>query len=424
MPSLYRHGLLRIALLCALFFTFRAAARAQSKGEGSFSDTQLAFVKGWIMERAPECPADIAGLVATQFLDDLQSNHPASFEQLMSPGFQSSEFESTLLRDIASHLTGPSWVALKERLAVRRVRFLTAKGDSASAGHPEDPAAIVARIRASSDIHYRRLLDGKIEDDDLSYFIKRGAPGSDVSRSEEDHQQRPLTADEIVADFSRHNQEGAALQKIQAYVIEGDVESQANGIVHLLMFKLRRDYVRVVVMKDGLTRSVIAGHDGAYWRQVPGGPPSDLGKAASTEMDNVGEFADPLFAEEAYIFTRLPDGAGASGAFYRIGVKRPNGSGFVAHIDPSNLREIGRDEENGSTSSNSDFRSVAGVIIPFRQESTDAKGAKTVFRVSRFTPNSGVTEVMFLRPGPRDQGYFEIERLLAASDPVNQHTIK
>jgi hypothetical protein len=376
------------------------------------------------MERAPECPPDIAGIVATQFMDDLQTNHPASFEQLMSPKFPSNEFESTLLRDIASHLNGPSWTALKERLAVRRVRFLVGKGDFDGASHPEDPAAIVARIRTSSDIHYRRLLDGKIEDDDLSFFIKKGEPGNEASRTVEDHMQRPVTADDIISDFSRRNQDGASLRRIQAYVIEGDVESQSNRTVHLLMFKLRPDFVRVVVMKDGLSRSVIAGHGGAYWRQAPGGITEDLGKAASAEMDNIGEFADPLFAEEAYLFSRLPDGAGASGTFFRIGVKRPNGSGFVAHIDPATLHEIGREEENGATSVNSDFRNIAGVTIAFHQESTDAKGIKTVFQISRFTPNSGVTQVMFSQPGPRDQGYFEIERLLAASDSPKPPIVK
>jgi hypothetical protein len=63
----------------------------------------------------------------------------------------------------------------------------------------------------------------------------------------------------------------------------------------------------------------------------------------------------------------------------------------------------------------SDFRKVAGITLPFREESTDSKGARTAFQISRFTPNPGLTQVIFDPPPPRDQGYFQIERLIARS---------
>jgi hypothetical protein len=415
MFSHLRHALLPAFLLCALGCASLSAAGDDSRNPSGFSETQLAFVKGWILERAPECPQDVADVVAAQFLDDLQTNHPAKFDQLLSGGIPSNEFEPTLLRELSAHLPGPSWSALREHLALRRVQLLISSGAIAGGSAQEDAAGVVARIRAGSDLYYRRLIDGKIEDDDLALVVRKYQPGGDPAKGAEAPRPKALTAQDIVLEYARRNVDGSSIQKLHGYVVEGDVDTASVGAMHLVLFKLRPDFVRMVFMKDGVTRSVVAGHAGAYWRQAPGKAPEGVGENSIAEMRNVGEFIDPLFADGGFTYERLPDGGGPSGAYYRIAVTRPSGSNYVARIDPSDFHQIGREEDKGAVSVYSDFRKVAGISVAFRQETTDAKGARSVFKVSRFTPNPGLAQALFDPPPPRDQAYFDIERLVARS---------
>jgi hypothetical protein len=422
MSHFFRHALVRSALFLAFAGTVRLSAGDDTSSASPYSDAQSAFVRGWIMEKAPECPPDVADASATQFLDDLKTNQPAAFDQLLLPEFPSAKFESSLLRDVSAHLAGPSWTSLKERLAVLRVSSLLGAGSPSSANRAEDASAIVDHLKKSSDDLYRRILSGKIEDDDLLYLMSKGhAP--DAGSSIELPQKKILTADDIVSEYSRHNQDGSSLEKLRAYVFEGDVEAKA-GNSHIILFKLRPDYVRIVVTKDGLTRSVTAGHAGQYWRQAPGGEPQDIGASARTELETLGEFADPLYAEGDYVFASLPDGSTSGGPCYRISVKRPGAPGYVAVIDPSTFHQIGREDANGVVSTMSDFRKVAGVTVAFRQEADDGKGNRTVLQMTRFTPNPGLTEVLFSPPTPHDQGYFNIERLIARAASEGSRAVR
>ena len=420
MLSSIRQVVLSAVFACTLFTVPRVLAGEDlAGGAGGFTEAQITVVTDWIRDLAPECPASASGEVAVQFLDQLQSGHPAEFDLILAPNFRSPEYESLLIRDIAGHLSGASWSALKEKLAVQRLRTLIQAGEGPTASKPEDAAALFAQIKSGSDIYFRRLLDGKIEDDDLSTLMKKGRRAAEPAEASPPARPASLSADEIVAEFSRHNQEGAAVTKLKAYVTDGMMDTPTTGSLRVIMFKLRPDFFRMVVMKDGLVRSVIAGHGSEYWQQVPGGAPTRLPLSGADEVKRVGEFLDPLFSEDGgATFERLPDGHAGAASYYRIGVHLADGSSYVTRVEIGTFRELGREWPNGSVSQCADFRQVGGLTIAFYEATTRANGTQGIFRLNRFSPNPGLSQAFFEAPQGSDQGFFAMDRLIARRSPA------
>jgi hypothetical protein len=126
----------------------------------------------------------------------------------------------------------------------------------------------------------------------------------------------------------------------------------------------------------------------------------------------LGEFFDPLFVEEGVSYERLADGTSGGQKFYRLSVRRSDGSSYVAQIDMETFRETGREEADGGNTRYSDFRQVAGVTIAFREEATDKEGRKGVLELVRVMPNPGLIQDLFEPEAQGEQTYFAIEQLL------------
>src|ERR1700679_2013455 len=102
MSPLPRHRPLpAIFLSCLAACAFPARAANTPTITVGYTDAQVAYVRGWILERAPGSPPEVVQDVTNQFLDDLQTNHPSQFDQLLDPAFPAKDYESTLLRDLA-----------------------------------------------------------------------------------------------------------------------------------------------------------------------------------------------------------------------------------------------------------------------------------------------------------------------------------
>jgi hypothetical protein len=420
MPPFFRQLQIPICVvLLTLACGSKAAATDIPNAPGGFTEAQLAVARALVRQEAPDCPTEVVDAVSGQFLDDLQTNHPSAFDQLLAPDFPAKQFETSLIRDVGSHLSGPQWDALKEQLATHRIQAIIASGEGPSGVPASEAPGIMARIKATPDpLYFQRLVNGKIEDDDLVVLIKKNLSEGEQPKKPEAVQAKVLTAEDIVAEFGRRNQEGDSVASLRAFVIDGTLETGDSGPVEVILFKLRPDYFRMVVLKDGLTQSIVAGHAGKYWRQKPGTPPEPVRPEAAADLQRLGEFLDPLFAEEGYTFERLPDSTDGPVHLYRVAVRRIDGSRYVARIDPSTFHEVGRETGAGADSTRSDFRQVAGITLAFREDSTNAHGVKSVFRINRFTPNPGLVGVLFDPPPAEDQGYFDIERLLARSVSV------
>jgi len=377
------------------------------------SDARLARVTGWIRERAPGCPQDLNVLAAQRFLEDLQERHPDQLDRLLADDFPVREVESTLLQQVATQLKGSQWNDLREELARRRVEAVLAQQGSGKTAINADAASMMAKIKDSSQVQYRRLLDGRMEEDGLELLLKK-LRGGDVPRSvPAGAETRLLTAAEIVSEFSRHNQVGSALQRLRAYTVEARLKTASGEEQHLLLFKMRPHRFRLVVQVAGSTRIVVAGDGNRYWEQAPGQetqivPPDKIGTRRY-----FGEFLDPMFAEEGFSFGRLADDSSGGRRFYRITVRRSDGSHYIAQIDMEKFQEIGREEADGGSTQYSDFRQVAGVTIAFHEEATDREGRKGQLDIVRITPNPGLIEDIFEPDAQAGQGYFAVEQLLA-----------
>lgn len=374
-----------------------------------FAPAQMDFVQSWIRQAAPECPVDARAAVAQEFLEKLQLSEPAKLDRLLSSDFPARQFDSLLLRCAGAKLTGTAQAPLREKIAARRIAILLAQEHRGAAETP----AQVAKIKAASDFQYHRLLEGRIDDDELLLLLKK--PGQTEAKpvTTAPVVQKTLNAGEIVSEFARHNQVGTALLRLKAYAVEGRLTTGPGQVQQLLLFKMRPDRFRLVMQSGGLTRYLLGADHDRFWQQSAGQPYQVADGKNMGARRYLAEFTDPLFAREGYTFELLPEGGAGDRKYYRIGVHRSDGSGYVAWIDRGTYRLIGREEDNQAVARYTDFREVAGVTFAFREEVTDRAGRKVVLEISRITPNPGLMRDFFHPETEAGLDYFQLEKAAA-----------
>jgi hypothetical protein len=383
-----------------------------------FSDAQLARVSGWMRELAPSCPPAAFASAAQHFLEELQWRQPDSLERLLTDGVSAKDFSSMLLRHLAAQLTAAPQAALREELARLRVQVLLAQGDKTSASTSQAATALIEKLKGTSQVYYRRLLEGRIEDEDLIPLLADARQAGMAPAPLASAKPKELTAADILAEFSRRNQKDLALDHLRAYTIDGTLTEFGGNTERLLLFKLRPDRFRLHVLVGDSTRYILSADGSQFWQQVPSGkPPQVVSRESLGPRVYLSEFINPLFGElENYTFKRIEDGVVDGRKIYRISVLRADGSHYVAGIDAENFREVGEEYTGGIRVRYSDFREVAGLTMAFREETSDAKGHRDVFVLTRFTANPGLVQEFF-ETTPHDLNYFAFERL-AARAPV------
>ncbi len=375
-----------------------------------FSDAQLARVSGWMRELAPSCPPAALASAAQHFLEELQWRQPDILEHLLTGNISARDFKSMLLRHLAMQLTAAPQAALREELARQRVQGLLAHGDSAAT--PQSAAGLIEKLKGASQVYYRRLLEGRIEDEDLIPLLTDASQASTASAPPALAKAKVWTAADIMAEFLRRNQKDLALGHLRAYTIDGKL-TEAGGRERLLLFKLRPDRFRLHVLVGDTTRYILSDDGTQFWQQVPGGKPQVVSRDSLGARIYLAEFLNPLFGEmESYAFKRIEDGTLDGRKIYRIAVLRADGSQYVAGIDADNFHEVSDEFAGGIRVRYSDFREAAGVTVAFREETSDAKGHKDVFVITRFTANPGLVQEFF-ETTPRDLNYFAFEQLSA-----------
>ena len=397
--------------------TFALPPASSQSSVSLFNEAQITFVQNWIWAKAPECPANLTTVVAQHFLAELQAEHPEKLDRLLFADFPASEFESALLRHVGAQLTAPAQSALREAVALRRIRLMLA-------GEKNTPtpaaAALLAKIQDASPSQSRRLLEGRLEDDDLVLLLKKVRQSGMTQKEPAPLKPKLLNAADIVAEFSRHNQAGSALQRLQAYTVEGKLKTATGEEQELLLFKLRPNRFRLVVRSAGLTRLILASDGSRFWQQSPGQPPQVVPAQEMGSRIYLAEFADPLFGGESYTFERREDGTVGGRKFHRIAVHRPDASEYVACIDTETFREIARENPDRSVARYTDFHEIGGVTYAFREEVADQAGRTGQFTITRLTPNPGLIQDLFELPSAQNVNYFKIEQLLASAAPTGK----
>ncbi len=387
-----------------------------------FSDAQLARVGGWLQEMAPSAPSAAIAAAAQHFLEDLQWQHPDKLDRLLAGDFPRQDFESTLLRDLAAQLAGAPQAALREELARRRVQTLLALQNGAAHPTAQDAAALIEKLKGISQVYYRRLLEGRMEDEDLMPLLKDARQTGTAAGPVAAAAPKVLAAADILSEFSRHNQTGSALERLQAYSIEGKLNLPSGETQRIVLFKLRPDRLRLHVLAGETLRYLLANDGTHFWQQAPGGKPQNVSPDSIGSRRYLREFVNPLFGQEKdYIFERLADGSLDGRKTYRIAVRRADGSQYVACIDPDSFHEIGGEYQDGVRVRYSDFRTIAGFTMAFREETVDREGHKGVFELTKFNANPGLVQEFFEEPVEgRDLSYFAFEQLSTGAPASSQ----
>ena len=395
---------------------------AAKPAPSAFSDAQVAFVLAWIHEKAPECPPEAAAAAAEKFLGEVQLQNPAALDRLPGPDFPTREFESALLRAIGRQLTGASLSTIRETVALRRIEAVLATQAGSAPIPPRAAAEVVGKIKDRSPVNYRRLLEGRTEDDELLRLCRQ-ASESDTETKKPVVAAKPkvLTAEEIVADFSRRNQTSvAAAARLRAYAIEARLVPAMGEEQQFSLYRLRPGRFRLVLRSNGAARMIV-GFDGEhFWRKLPGQPAQPVPPAEIGELRHLGEFLDPLLEGEGGSFQRLEDGSADGRKYYRISVKRTDGSGYVAQIEPDKFQELGRENPDGSRIRFAERHDFAGLMIAHREETMYPDGRKGLLEITRMTANPGLVGALFTPPAEGELDWFTLERVLAGTPAAAQ----
>ena len=253
-----------------------------------------------------------------------------------------------------------------------------------------------------------------MDDDELALLLRKLREPAGDAPAREPAKPRELTAADLVAEFARRNQDGAAAQRLRALAFEIEFTPASGESLEMFLFRLRPDRFRLVVRSGGTTRTITAYDGTGYWQLVPGQPARALPAAAIGELRHLREFLDPLLAESGFTFERLADGTSEGRNVYRIAVKRPDASGHVALIDQETFRHIGRETASKQLVRYSDFRAVGGVTLPHREEIFEADGKRSATVViRRASADPGLVQALFATPESGSPDYFALEGMLA-----------
>lgn len=373
------------------------------------ADSRLAKITEWILREEPAYPAQFLVAAAQRLIDDQGVRRADALEAILNGGAPSAGDRSALLRHMAAALTTPQQAAMRETIA--KARILAVLNDAEPGNAPADPADLLGKIKTASQVQHRRVLEGRVEDDELVSLLKKArGDAPTVARKIEP---KVLSAADIVSEFSRKNIAGTALDRLQAYSIEATMRPPAGEPREILLVRMRPDRFRLSIKSGGLTQQVISTGSRGYWTHAPGQVPKAVTAEALGDLVRLGEFLNPFLRQEGSEFVRLDDGSFDGRAVHRIRVTRADGSHYDSCIDRETFREIGREHPGGSVTRFSDFRDVAGIAFAFREETTDAAGQKTVVEIARIRPNHGIVPSYFEPPESNDAFY--IDRLTAST---------
>jgi hypothetical protein len=372
----------------------------------NFNQGQLAKVGGWIREISPNLTPEVVLGASQRFLEELRHRQPELFDRLSGETVNAGQFESALLMHTGVQLDGAQ-IQLRESLALRRVELFLRSGTGPSL----DATASMAKIKGLSQLYYRRLVEGRIDDDELIALLKRVQQGPASAKPVATAKPQALTAAEIVSEFSRRHQSGSTLARLRAYTIEGTMKNPGGEEQTLQIFRLRPDRFRMQVRVNEMTRLIVAGDGVRYWYQAAGSSPEYITAEQVGSRIQLAEFTNLLFGDERCVYERVEDGEREGKKTYRVAIKRPDSSRYVAIVDAETFHEIGEEFPDGARATYSDFREVAGLTLPFTEETVDKEGGRHVFHLTRFSANPGLVVQFFQPVGPSDLNFFSIEHL-------------
>lgn len=369
-------------------------------------------VRDWLKARVPACPEIALAAAANKFLEELSRQNPAAYERAGGPGFSAEEFSSAVLRHLGTQLGAPAQAAVREDVARQRLQSLIALQP---AERRADPAAAWKRLQEQSPGSLRRLLEGRMEDEELARFC-RAAPTAGENKTASPAKAKVWTAGEIVSEFARRNQTGAATTRLRAYLVEARLQRGNGAAQSLMLYKIRPDSFRLhLQLPEG--GSLVLAYDGSqYWRQAPGRPPEAVAAADLGELRYAREFVDPLFESEGLQVERRADGESGGRKCYRVALRRTDGSGYTALIDQENFREIARENSDGSRIEYSDFRDFAGLQLAYRESQIAADGSRSTLEIVRLAANPGLVASFFSPPSLRQLDLGMVERLFAQAE--------
>jgi len=371
----------------------------------------------------PSYPAELLNSVSHRFLENLKQQRLDEFEHLVSEKSFPIGVESTLLRCAGAELTGSSYAKLREELAYKRIGVLIACEDPKASIREQEAAGLIDKLKAISPVYQRRVLEGKIEDEDLIPLLKRARQiGVEMVKSSSGP--RELSATDIVSEFSRRNQEGAAVQHLRAYTMDGILKTTSGVEQRLVFLRLRPDLVRLNVIEDGASKLVLVGFNSSFWQMLPQRKPQLLSKTDIGDRLYLAEFINPLLMEDGFQIERLADGTIDGQKVFRISIGRRDGSSYVACIEAEKFHEISREYANGVSVRYSDFRDVGGVTFAFREERSDRAGNKGVLQFGRILINPGLCRSLFDPVEENQAEFFAFENALAGRLSDSGRTIR
>ncbi|WP_404420299.1 hypothetical protein [Nibricoccus sp. IMCC34717] len=364
-----------------------------------------------LQQLVPEAPAPVRLTAAARFADDLVRQQPSLSDEREAQGFSFAGLDSRLFQAVARELKGAESESLRDELALRRLEAALALLDG-KPGVRAEADRVLQAFRTTSSVYAKRLREGRMDDDDLLAMVRKVRSGpADAKRVVERSRADP--ASDIITEFSKRNQNGAAVARLRGYIVECELKTATGSSQQLVIARLRPDYFRLHAYDDGRLNLILAGTREALQRWPRGGRVSSAKQEDPETASFLSNFIEPLFDSERLTLRSEGEGKIGERPAFKLSVDDPLNGRNTVWIDKENYRLLQRDLADGSKMKYSEFRDEAGISWPHRIETLDGKGRSSVLTIKRVTANPGLVSELFQLTETPAFDVFALDGLLA-----------
>ncbi|MDX2187246.1 MAG: hypothetical protein SFV32_09960 [Opitutaceae bacterium] len=368
---------------------------------------------------ASEIPQTVRMTAAARFLGELYASNPSLSRATNLADLALGQRKSALLKALARESKASGAEASLDGLATARVQAIL-EAAALSPSTQEEASRVLGEIRLTSSVYHRRLREGRMEDEDLLSMVRRIKNGrqerSVGAAARED------SAASLLSEFSRNNQQGAAVARLRTYVVDCELKTSSGVNQRLVIARQRPDRFRLHVYEGGTLQMVLAGDRDRLERWTRGTSVAKFPQNDPGAAEFLVTFIEPLLEPEQFTVKKEGEEKVAGTEAVKLSlVDGRDGRRSTVWVDKADFRLLKRVNHEGTTMMYSDFRDEGGVRWPHKVETSDSRNRSSELIVKRIVANPGLVSDLFeIGDTPAfDVFAFDSAMTLARTKPVS-----
>jgi hypothetical protein len=367
--------------------------------------------------RQPDLTPEQEEKLASAFLEHLRSRSPLAAEKLRGGRMEIDELNARLgvyLRDNPALLAGETARAVEDPRS--RVMALLAAETALAPTERERQALaeqFLQRLGETNRVAREALDAGTLSPEELRTRLASFLDG--LRAAARAAQTDPVAATlPAIIDSYLNDQLGKPQDRLQSLAFRGTVEDSGRTL-DFVVFKKRPGLLRMHVIEGGVVVRILAYDGQTAWTQGLGEPAVRAIGSLEAEIMEMARFDPPLagYRERGATVTREDRPGGET---IDLRVREPDGADVRVSLDARTLTELTQQQtsplgERIETRFR-DHRKVGPLNVPYVQERWVNGKLRATNRITEVTPEPGLIDAFFARPGTGDLTYMNYQAVL------------